>query len=71
MILMGCSQNATSCETIATMPVAYASEASCRSSSSEILAASPSLGYARVYADCRPQSPATSSKTKPSVNPYS
>lgn len=55
MVLIGCSQGPTSCETIATMPVAYVSEASCLGSRSEILSLSAELGYARVIADCRPQ----------------
>ena len=58
MVLLGCSQGMTSCETIATLPVAYASESSCIGSRSEILSLSSDLGYAHVVADCRPRGPA-------------
>ena len=60
MVLIGCSQGSGPCETIATMPVAYVSEASCLGSRSEILSLTSDLGYARVTADCRPQASAVS-----------
>lgn len=55
MVLIGCAPNATSCEPIATLPVAYASEASCLDARSEILSVSGKLGYSRVIAKCSPQ----------------
>lgn len=53
MVLMGCGSGQVSCAPIATLPVAYASEASCLQSRGEILRASGDLGYGRVVAECR------------------
>jgi hypothetical protein len=69
MVLMGCSQAPDACETIATLPVAYASESSCLESRSEILSLSPDLGYARVTADCRPQGTGQRRDTNLRTNP--
>lgn len=55
MVLFGCAQGPAACEAIATMPVAYASEASCLQAREDILSASPNLGFARVVAECRRQ----------------
>lgn len=62
MVLIGCSQNAAQCESIATLPVAYASIASCYAARSEILSASGDLGYGSVRAECRAAVPAASLK---------
>ena len=61
MVLMGCGQNALECERIATLPVAYQSQASCLAARPEILAASTDLGFARVEAECRSAAPASAS----------
>ena len=55
MILMGCTNGAHQCAPIATMPVAYQSEASCIAARADIVAASGGLGYDRVIANCRRQ----------------
>lgn len=55
LILLGCSQGVGECQTIATLPLAYASQVSCLDSRSEILKSLPDMGYARVEAECRPQ----------------
>ena len=62
MVLIGCSQGASSCAPIATMPVAYASEASCLDARADILSLSSGLGYARVIAECRPHGSAAPRK---------
>lgn len=54
MVLLGCSAEASQCQPILTMPVAYTSEASCLNSRAEILALNSHLGFARVEAQCRP-----------------
>lgn len=55
MVLIGCPQGTAACEPIATMPVAYANEATCMQARADILSVSHDLGYARVVAECRPQ----------------
>lgn len=55
LVLLGCPQGASECQTIATLPVAYASQVNCLDSRSEILKSLPAMGYARVEAECRPQ----------------
>ena len=62
MVLIGCSQNAAQCESIATLPVAYATMESCRAARSEILSASGDLGYPDVRAECRAAVPAAAAK---------
>lgn len=57
MVLIGCPQGAAGCAPIATMPVAYASEASCLQARADILSVSQNMGFARVTAECRPQDP--------------
>lgn len=61
MVLMGCGQGDLPCERIATLPVAYSSQASCLAARPEILAASTGLGFARVEAECRSAVPASAS----------
>ena len=55
MVLLGCS-DAAACEPVATLPVAYESQASCMASRTEILAA---LGDETMVAECRRQGPLT------------
>jgi hypothetical protein len=62
MVLIGCSQNASQCESVATLPVAYASMSSCLAARSEILSASGDLGYGSLRAECRAAVPAASFK---------
>jgi hypothetical protein len=62
MVLIGCSQNASQCESVATLPMAYASMSSCLAARSEILSVTSDLGYASVRAECRTAIPAASSK---------
>ena len=62
MVLIGCSQSASQCESIATLPVAYASMPSCLAARSEILSASSDLGYGSVRAECRTAVPTSSTK---------
>ena len=52
MVLIGCGPGATACEPIATLPVAYASQAACLGARGDILAASAGLGT--MIAECRP-----------------
>ena len=71
MILIGCGSGEASCATIATLPVAYANEASCLQSREDILRASGNLGYGRVVAECRrngPVSPASASFQAPATS---
>lgn len=58
MILVGCSNAGDQCAPIATMPVAYRSEAGCLAARADIVAASSGLGYDRVIANCRRQTSA-------------
>lgn len=62
MVLIGCSQNASQCESVATLPVAYASMSSCLAARSEILSATSDLGYASVKAECRTSTPVASTR---------
>lgn len=55
MVLLGCSQAADSCQSVAVMPVAYASQASCLGARQEMVALSADLGFERVVAECRPR----------------
>ena len=61
MVLIGCASGGQSCEAIATLPVAYRSQATCLAARASIITASGDLGYARVVAECRPAG-ATSGK---------
>lgn len=69
MVLLNCGPNAGTCEAIATMPVAYPSEATCLGARAEIVSAIRESGFARVRADCRPQRPGaqvtTAAKPRP------
>ena len=56
MTLVGCTNGGVQCAPIATMPVAYQSEASCSAARADIIAATSGLGYDRIIADCRRQS---------------
>lgn len=62
MVLIGCSQSGSQCESIATLPVAYASMSSCLAARSEILSASSDLGYGSIRAECRAAVPTASTK---------
>jgi hypothetical protein len=61
MVLSGCAQG-QNCAPIATLPVAYRSEASCLAARGDIVAASAELGFDRVIAECRPHAPTASRK---------
>lgn len=51
MVLIGCGTG-QDCAPVATMPVAYRSQASCLADRSSIIAASSDLGFQRLIAEC-------------------
>jgi len=53
MVLMGCASGGSQCEPVTTLPVAYASQASCLTARADVVAATGNLGFATVRAECK------------------
>jgi len=64
--IMGCSDGAIDCQTVATPAAHYATEQACLAARSDTLMANSDLDFPTLLAECQPVEPkATASKPKP------
>ncbi|MGI8706066.1 MAG: hypothetical protein ACR2JJ_09795 [Sphingomicrobium sp.] len=54
--IMGCSDGATACTPVMTVPTRYESESACTAATSEALVANSNFDFPSLLAQCRPAS---------------